>query len=126
MMFSKILKVVKPWGHEIIWAHTDKYIGKILSIRAGQKLSVQYHEEKDETMYVLSGTGTIYFYKGLEYDSPFTNVPHTFQSLVENATVNIPPMTIHSVLAHTDMIILEASTNHLGDVIRLSDVYGRK
>lgn len=111
----------KPWGGETLWAHTEHYVGKILKVNAGHALSVQYHNYKDETMYVLSGKGCINFYK-LEDGRPIvikTHYVHTGDS------VHIPPAQIHNVEATTDMEILEASTNHLDDLVRVQDIYHR-
>jgi mannose-6-phosphate isomerase-like protein (cupin superfamily) len=115
--------VHKPWGSETIWAHTEYYVGKILQVNAGHKLSVQYHKEKDETMYVFSGKGYIKFY---EFDDIEEFVPTKIYEVVAGDSIHIPPRQIHNLEAITDMLVLEASTNHLSDLIRLRDNYHRK
>jgi mannose-6-phosphate isomerase-like protein (cupin superfamily) len=110
--------VPKPWGHETIWAHTDRYVGKILHIKAGEALSVQYHNRKDETVYLLSGE-MIYWVKldGEELKDMKLKVGDAFR---------ITPGTIHYMEAVTDCDVLEASTPELDDVVRLTDRYGRQ
>ena len=111
----------KPWGSETLWAHTEHYVGKILTVHCGEQLSVQYHNYKEETMYVLSGSGIVFFYEMMN-DRPVI-VDHMV--LKDGDSVHIPPGKIHSVQAMTDMEILEASTNHLDDLVRVRDRYGR-
>ncbi|MGK2963062.1 MAG: cupin domain-containing protein [Gemmatimonadaceae bacterium] len=109
--------VPKPWGHETIWAHTDKYVGKILHINAGQALSVQYHNRKDETVYLLSGE-LIYRVKlGEDLEDMHLTAGESFR---------ISAGTVHQMEAVTDCDVLEASTPDLDDVVRLSDRYGRE
>ena len=109
--------VPKPWGHETIWAHTDRYVGKILHIKAGHALSVQYHNRKDETVHLLSGE-LIYRVKlGEELEDMHLKAGESFR---------ICPGTIHQMEAVTDCDVLEASTPDLDDVVRLSDRYGRE
>ncbi len=112
--------VPKPWGHEVIWAHTDHYAGKILHIRAGERLSVQYHEVKDETVYLLSGQLIYRVWQTNEAAGP------TDVGLRIGEAYRITPHTIHSMEAVTDCDVLEVSTPHLDDVVRLRDVYGRE
>jgi mannose-6-phosphate isomerase-like protein (cupin superfamily) len=114
---SPIKTVSKPWGHETIWAHTETYVGKILHIRAGQALSVQYHNVKDETVYLLSGE---LIYRVWDGDTP-RNV-----DLKIGDAFRITPKTVHQMEAVTDCDILEVSTPHLDDVVRLKDRYGRE
>src|SRR5829696_501283 len=109
--------VQKPWGHESIWAHTDRYVGKILHIKAGHALSVQYHERKDETVYLLSGQLTYWVREGEEMRD---------MQLREGEAFRITPGTVHYMEAVTDCDVLEASTPELDDVVRLSDRYGRE
>ena len=109
--------VPKPWGHETIWAHTDRYVGKILHIKAGHALSVQYHNRKDETVHLLSGE-LIYRVKlGEELEDMHLKAGESFR---------ICPGTVHQMEAVTDCDVLEASTPDLDDVVRLSDRYGRE
>lgn len=110
-------RVEKPWGHELIWAHTDRYVGKVLHVRAGHSLSLQYHEVKDETIHVLRGQ--MRFWVGPDAES-LAEV-----ELVEGTSYRIRPGTVHRMQAVTDVDILEASTPHLGDVVRIEDRYGR-
>jgi mannose-6-phosphate isomerase len=111
-------RVEKPWGHELIWAHTDQYVGKTLHVRAGHALSVQYHELKDETMHVLSGEVILRL-----WDDPDSEPVE--RVLCAGDSVHITPGTIHSIEAVVDSDVLEASTPQLDDVIRLQDRYGR-
>ncbi len=111
--------VEKPWGHELIWAHTDRYVGKVLHIKAGQALSVQYHERKDETVYLLSGE--MKYWVQLPGDTELRD-----QLLVTGQSFRITPGTIHYMEAVTDCDVLEASTPELDDVVRLKDRYGRE
>ena len=113
----EVRTVHKPWGHETIWAHTDRYVGKILHIKAGHALSVQYHELKDETVYLLSGE-MIY---RVQQDGELRDV-----QLRVGEAFRITPGTIHQMEAVTDCDVLEASTPELDDVVRLSDRYGRE
>jgi len=110
--------VPKPWGHEIIWAHTERYCGKILHITAGHSLSVQYHERKDETVYLLSGE--LRYWVGERADAL------TDQRLKPGDAFRITPGTVHYMEAVTDCDVLEASTPELDDVVRIKDRYGRE
>ena len=114
---AEVKHVPKPWGHETIWAHTDRYVGKILHIKAGQALSVQYHERKDETVYLLSGE-LIYW---VQQDGEMKDM-----KLRKGESFRITPGTIHYMEAVTDVDVLEASTPELDDVVRLKDRYGRE
>jgi mannose-6-phosphate isomerase len=127
--------VPKPWGHETIWAHTDLYVGKVLHIKAGHSLSVQYHNLKDETIHLLSGT--MIYRVGTEDRRPKTedrgpkteDRGHPELKIVElNAGESFrnEPGLIHQMEAVTDCVLLEASTPHLDDVVRLTDRYGRQ
>ena len=115
--------VPKPWGHETIWAHTDRYVGKILHVKAGHALSVQYHERKDETVYLLRGEMKYWvrLAGGPESDAPLED-----QRLTEGDAFRITPGTVHYIEAVTDCDVLEASTPDLDDVVRLEDRYGRR
>jgi len=118
---STIKHVPKPWGHETIWAHTDTYVGKILHIEAGQALSVQYHNVKDETVYLLSGELIYRIWEGEGEQKQARDV-----GLRIGDAFRIVPGTIHQMEAVTDCDILEVSTPHLDDVVRLQDRYGRE
>ena len=106
----EVRKVQKPWGHETIWAHTDRYVGKILHINAGESLSVQYHERKDETVFLLRGE---LLYR-VDTDGELRDV-----HLREGESFRIVPGTVHQMEAVTDCDVLEASTPELDDVVRL-------
>ncbi len=116
-MRVEITRVDKPWGYELIWAHTDRYVGKILHINAGESLSLQYHERKDETIYVLRGK--MVFLVGTSEDE-LQEV-----RLDEGMSFRVTPGTRHRMRAVTDCDLLEASTPELDDVVRLEDRYGR-
>ena len=110
-------QVEKPWGYEIHWAVTDRYVGKILHIEAGHLLSLQYHNRKDESIYVLRGR-MIFRYQnaaGALVD----------REMIAGEAQRVPTGLVHQfeALEHTD--VLEASTPHLDDVVRLKDRYGR-
>ena len=114
----EVRTVQKPWGHETIWAHTDRYVGKILHIKAGEALSVQYHERKDETVYQLAGE--------LIYRVALAGEELRDVRLKQGESFRIVPHTIHQMEAVTDCDVLEASTPELDDVVRLTDRYGRE
>jgi mannose-6-phosphate isomerase len=109
--------VPKPWGHEIVWARTDRYVGKILHLRAGEALSLQYHRVKDETLRVLSGR------LALEVEEE-GGERQTVQ-LGPGEGWHLPPRTRHRMTAREDTDVLEVSTPELDDVVRLEDRYGR-
>jgi mannose-6-phosphate isomerase len=111
-------KVEKPWGYELIWALTDDYCGKILFLKAGESLSLQFHREKDESWLVQSGRAE------LEMGSPGDKTPNS-EVVGAGAAFRIRPGTIHRVKALEDTLILEVSTPLLEDVVRLEDKYGR-
>lgn len=109
-------RVEKPWGHEIIWARTDRYVGKVLHIKAGHKLSLQYHQKKDETIHLWSGRMLFVYDEGQGLQE---------RELALGESVHITPGMKHRMVALTDCDILEASTPELDDVVRLDDEYGR-
>ena len=115
--------VPKPWGHEVIWAHTDRYVGKVLHIKAGESLSLQYHERKDETIHVLRGR-MMYRVGTLVNGAPGPGLQEF--ELGEGESYRNVPGTIHQMIAITDCDLLEASTPDLDDVVRLKDRYGRE
>jgi mannose-6-phosphate isomerase-like protein (cupin superfamily) len=108
--------IEKPWGHEEVWAHTEDYVGKILYVKAGQRLSFQYHRIKEETIRLLEG---------------IVDVEYTSGDLLRTVRMkpgdvhHIPPSTRHRFKAVEDCRILEVSTPYLGDIVRLEDDYGR-
>ena len=109
-------RVDKPWGYELVWARTDKYVGKILHVKAGHVLSLQYHNRKDETMHVLSGELILRTQPG------DTLLARPFKA---GEWVHIPPTLIHQIEAVVDTDVLEASSPELDDLVRLQDRYGR-
>jgi len=111
------LQVEKPWGNEVIWADTELYVGKILHVNAGEALSLQYHREKDETLYVLSG------YVRMEAGPS----PEDLEVVELRAgdAMRLRPGTVHRMEALEESDVLEASTPHLEDLVRLDDRYGR-
>ena len=115
-MADTVKRVEKPWGYEIHWAHTDRYVGKILHINAGHALSLQYHLKKDETIYVHSGR--------LRYEIERDGTMVTLD-LGPGDSLHVTPGTIHRMTAVEDTDVLEASTPEIDDVVRLEDRYGR-
>lgn len=109
-------RVEKPWGHELIWARTDRYVGKILHIEPGHLLSLQYHERKDETIFVLRGE--IIF--RVQEDGQMVERP-----MREGERYHITAGTVHQMEAVVVSDLLEVSTPELDDVVRLQDRYGR-
>ena len=109
-------KVDKPWGYELVWARTERYVGKVLHVKAGHVLSLQYHNRKDETMHVLSGELILRTREGDEL------VARPFRA---GESVHIPPLLVHQIEAVEDSDVLEASTADLDDLVRLEDRYGR-
>jgi mannose-6-phosphate isomerase-like protein (cupin superfamily) len=110
-------RVEKPWGHEIWWAHTDDYAGKLLVVNAGQALSLQFHRQKDETSYLLSGR--------LRLTRGASAEELDEQEIEPGQAWRNEPGTVHSIEALEDSVVLEVSTPHLEDVVRLQDRYGR-
>ncbi|HEY7694368.1 MAG TPA: cupin domain-containing protein [Gaiellaceae bacterium] len=111
--------VEKPWGSELIWAESEHYAGKILFVRAGESLSLQYHDVKDESWYVLEGRATLEL--GRAGREALDGV-----EIAGGQAFRFRPGTVHRVTAIEDTRILEVSTAHLDDVVRLEDSYGRE
>lgn len=109
-------RVEKPWGHELIWARTDRYVGKVLHIEAGHLLSLQYHERKDETIHVLRGE---IIFRVQESDELVE------RRMGPGESYHVMPRTVHQMEAVETSDLLEVSTPELGDVVRLKDRYGR-
>jgi mannose-6-phosphate isomerase len=116
---AELEKVEKPWGYELIWAKTERYAGKILLVRAGESLSLQFHNVKDEAWYVLSGRAE------LELGGPGERVLNR-EIISGGAAFHFPPGTVHRLTAVEDTTIVEVSTPQLDDVVRLEDRYGRE
>ena len=115
---ADVRRVDKPWGYELIWALTETYCGKLLFVKAGQALSLQFHREKEESWLVQSGRATLEL--GKEGDGLLV------QGVIEaGSAFHYVPGTVHRVTAIEDTTILEVSTPHLDDVVRLEDAYGR-
>jgi mannose-6-phosphate isomerase len=112
-------KVEKPWGHELIWAETEQYVGKLLFIKAGESLSLQFHRVKDESWLVQGGRAK------LELGSAGDAVLNE-EVVATGASFRFRPGTVHRVTALEDTTILEVSTPQLDDVVRLEDRYGRE
>ena len=111
-------RVEKPWGWELIWAHADAYVGKVLFVREGESLSLQFHREKDEAWFVQSGRAKLEL--GEAGDSMLNE-----EIVGAGAAFHYAPGTVHRVTALEDTTILEVSTAYLDDVVRLEDAYGR-
>jgi mannose-6-phosphate isomerase-like protein (cupin superfamily) len=112
-------KVEKPWGYELVWAESEQYVGKILFVKAGESLSLQFHRVKDESWLVQEGRAK------LELGSVGDAVLKE-EVIAAGATFRFRPGTVHRVTALEDTTIVEVSTNHLDDVVRLEDRYGRE
>jgi mannose-6-phosphate isomerase len=110
-------RVDKPWGHELLWAETSRYVGKVLHIRAGHRLSRQYHRVKEETLMVQGGE--------MDLEIGPAGAVET-RRMTGGDVFHVVPGTIHRMIAVTDVDVLEVSTPELDDVVRLEDVYGRQ
>ncbi len=113
---TEVKRVPKPWGYELIFAKCDRYAGKILHVKRGECLSLQYHEMKEETLYVLRGE--------LELTLE-SNGERRVVALRAGEAFHIPPRLIHRMQAVEDTDVAEVSTPELDDVVRLEDRYGR-
>jgi len=112
-------RVEKPWGYELIWALTDAYVGKVLFVKAGESLSLQFHREKDESWLVHSGRAR------LELGSAGAGMLKE-EVVGAGAAFRLRPGTVHRITAVEDATILEVSTPQVEDVVRLDDRYGRE
>jgi len=113
---TEIPRVEKPWGYELHWATTDRYVGKLIHVAKGHALSLQYHTLKDETIYLHSGR--LLF--EIEVDGTLEK-----RDMRPGERVHITPRTVHRMTAIEDSDIFEVSTPELQDVVRLEDRYGR-
>lgn len=111
-------RVDKPWGHEVIWAHTDRYVGKLLHIETGRRLSLQHHEVKDEWIHVLSGRLRL----TLEDDAGSV----VARELAPGEGAHVPVRRVHRYEAIETCTLIEVSTPELDDVVRLEDDFGRE
>jgi mannose-6-phosphate isomerase-like protein (cupin superfamily) len=112
------VRIDKPWGYEIWYAWTDRYVGKILHVRPGGRLSLQYHRQKDETSYLLKGR--LRLTRGASLDRL------TVSEIGEGTAWRNRPGEIHTIEALEEADVLEVSTPELDDVVRLADLYGRQ
>ena len=111
-------KIIKPWGHELIWSHCNKFVGKLLYINKGHKLSRQYHEQIEETIFVL--TGTLLLEVGIP-GQYFEKI-----DLKKGQSFHVTPGTIHRFCAYNGAVeVIEVSTPQLDDVVRIEDDYQR-
>lgn len=117
--FLQVRRIDKPWGFELVWAECEHYVGKILHIHAGEALSYQFHRVKDETIFVLRGE--LDFEWALDPASPPQRI-----RMRPGQSVRIRPGMCHRMIAVEETEVLEASTPHLQDVVRLVDRYGRE
>ena len=114
--FEQPKRVEKPWGHELWWAQTDRYVGKLLHVKAGHKLSIQYHVKKDETIHLAAGRMVLLLREGERL------VDHELQV---GQSYRVRPGTVHRMRAITDCDVWEVSTPEVEDVVRVQDDYGR-
>jgi quercetin dioxygenase-like cupin family protein len=114
---AEITRVEKPWGYELHWAKTDRYVGKLIHVNAGHALSLQYHNLKDETIYLQSGKMLFEIEEGGAL---------TRREMLPGERVHVSPKTVHRMTAIEDCDIFEVSTPELHDVVRLEDRYGRE
>ena len=115
-MPEQVTKIDKPWGYELHWAKTERYVGKVIHINAGHALSLQYHNLKDETIYLASGRMLFEIKEGDELVK---------REMQPGQAVHVTPKTVHRMTAVTDCDVYEVSTPELHDVVRLEDRYGR-
>lgn len=114
---NAVTRIDKPWGYEIHWAKTERYVGKVLHVTAGHALSLQYHNKKDEVMYLYAGKMLLEIERNGELLK---------REMGPGDSVHITPPTVHRITAIEDCDVLEVSTPELDDVVRLEDRYGRK
>jgi mannose-6-phosphate isomerase len=132
---SEPTRVEKPWGYELHWAKTDRYVGKLIHVNAGHALSLQYHNQKDETIFLWSGRmlfeiGAAPLPPGQSGAGGSTAAaaggPLSAREMKPGEAVHVTPRTVHRMTAITDCDIFEVSTPELQDVVRLEDRYGRR
>jgi mannose-6-phosphate isomerase len=110
------VRVEKPWGYELHWAKTDRYVGKLIHVNKGHALSLQYHRKKDETIFLFTGKLLFELQEGGTLIS---------REMSPGERIHVPPPTVHRMTAIEDCDIFEVSTPELDDVVRLEDRYGR-
>jgi mannose-6-phosphate isomerase len=113
---SETTRVEKPWGYELHWAKTDRYVGKVIHITRGHALSLQYHRRKDETIFLWSGKLLFELQEGDKLVA---------REMAPGERVHVPPTVVHRMTAIEDCDVFEVSTPELDDVVRLEDRYGR-
>ena len=113
----EVRRVEKPWGYEIWWARAASYVGKVLHIRKGESLSLQYHREKEETVMVWSGR--------MRFEHFREGEPPQATELGPGQSFHVSPGMRHRMIALADTYVFEVSTPQLDDVVRLEDRYGR-
>lgn len=112
MVGCAVAVVDKPWGREVWWTHTGRYTGKLLEVRAGQRLSLQYHRQKLETLLFLCGSGDV-------------QLGDAHRAIQPGLNLTIAPGEVHRVTAESDVVFMEVSSPEVEDVVRLEDHYGR-
>jgi mannose-6-phosphate isomerase len=117
VVIETLKRVEKPWGYELWWARTDRYVGKVIHVNKGHALSLQYHNRKDETIFVWAGK---ILFERKEGDTLVA------RELVPGDAVHVTPPTVHRMTALEDSDIFEVSTPETDDVVRLEDRYGRQ
>jgi mannose-6-phosphate isomerase len=117
IVIETVKRVEKPWGYELWWAQTGRYVGKVIHVNKGHALSLQYHNRKDETIFVWSGK---ILFERQEGDTLVA------RELVKGDAVHVTPPTVHRMTALEDSDIFEVSTPETDDVVRLEDRYGRQ
>ncbi len=113
----EVKRVEKPWGYELVFAATDRYCGKVIFVRAGEQLSLQFHRSKDETIYVQSGRA--------EFEIGDPGGTLDVEVVAPGRSFHLAAGTVHRVRAIEDTVLLEVSTPETDDVVRLEDRYGR-
>jgi mannose-6-phosphate isomerase-like protein (cupin superfamily) len=119
-------RVEKPWGYELHWAKTDRYVGKLIHVNAGHALSLQYHNQKDETIFLWAGRMLFEIGPDSTEGGDAAAGPLTQREMKPGEAVHVTPKTVHRMTAITDCDIFEVSTPELTDVVRIEDRYGRQ
>ena len=113
----EVERVDKPWGYELVFAVTDRYCGKVIFVRAGEQLSLQFHREKDETIYLQSGRA--------EFEIGDPGCTLDIEVVAPGRAFHLAAGTVHRIRALEDTVLLEVSTPEIEDIVRLEDRYGR-
>jgi mannose-6-phosphate isomerase len=112
-----VKRIEKPWGYELVYASTERYCGKVIFVKAGEELSLQFHKKKDETIFVHAGR--------VEFEIGDPGKPVDVEVVGPGHAFHLPPGTVHRLRALDDTVLLEVSTPELDDIVRLEDRYGR-